>query len=97
MREYDFYVYIMSSYSKILYIGVNNDLNRRVWEHKHEINPHSFSAKYKTKKLVYYEHFNNINEAINREKQIKRWRREKKIWLIEQINPQWFDLSEEWI
>ena len=91
MKQHNYYVYIMSSFSKVLYIGVTNDLQRRVDEHKQGIFK-GFSKKYKTKKLVYYEHTNNIEGAIEREKQLKKWRREKKINLIEKINPKWDDL-----
>ncbi len=80
----------------VLYTGVCNDLMRRVWEHKHKVNPHSFTARYNVCKLVYYEWFNDINPAIVREKQIKGWLRVKKIALIESKNSEWRDLSEEW-
>ncbi len=81
----------MASLSRVLYIGVTNDLERRVAEHKLKIID-GFSKKYKTQKLVYYEHFYHIEQAIDREKQIKKWRRSKKISLIESCNPFWEDL-----
>ena len=87
-----YYVYIISSISKKIYIGVTNDLLRRISEHKEE-KIDGFTKKYKIKKLVYYEETNDIRCAIEREKQLKRWRREKKIKLIERCNSQWNDLS----
>jgi len=93
MFNNDFYVYIMASYKKTLYIGVTNDLLRRVNEHREKI-IEGFTKRYNCTNLVYYDHFSDINEAIEREKQLKKWRREKKIWLIESMNPNWVDLSE---
>ncbi len=84
----------MASVHFVLYIGVTNNLIRRVDEHKMEI-VDGFSKKYKTKKLVHYEHFGNINDAIKREKEMKAWRREKKIKLIEGSNPRWKDLYDD--
>jgi len=86
----------MSSNSGTLYIGVTNDLERRVSEHKLEIIP-GFTKKYGCKKLVYYENFSNINDAIAREKYLKGLKRIKKEDLIRSINPKWKDLSEEWV
>jgi putative endonuclease len=84
-----------NSYNSVLYIGVTNDLYRRVIEHKsHEIK--GFTQKYKCDKLVYFELFNNIEEAIAREKQLKNWKRDWKNKLIEKENPDWTDLSLEW-
>jgi len=83
----------MTNKSKTLYTGVSNDLTRRVHEHKHKL-IEEFTKKYNIDKLVYFELFNNVNDAIRREKQIKGWLRKKKITLIESINPQWKDLSE---
>lgn len=93
MNQY--YVYIMTNKSKTLYTGVTNNLNRRVYEHKNKLLP-GFTAKYNITKLVYYEIFNDINQAISREKQIKGWLRQKKIDLIESLNSEWNDLSEGW-
>lgn len=93
MRQY--YVYIMTNRSKTLYTGVTNDLLRRVYEHKNKM-VEGFTKKYNITKLVYYEDTNDVEEAIAREKQIKGWLRRKKIALIESINPEWKDLSEEW-
>lgn len=75
-----------------MYIGVTNDLERRVSEHKMGIYE-GFSKRYKCHSLVYYEHFTDIRDAIDREKQIKKWRRDKKEILIDSINPEWKDLS----
>lgn len=91
MKSY--YVYIMTNKSKTLYTGVTNNLERRVYEHKHKLIP-GFTSKYKIDKLVYFEETTDINSAIKREKQIKGWLRKKKIELIESINPEWNDLSE---
>jgi len=93
MKRY--YVYIMTNKSKTLYTGVTNNLERRVYEHKHKIIP-GFTSKYHITRLAYYEETDNINQAIAREKQIKGWLRLKKIALIESVNPEWKDLSEEW-
>jgi len=84
--------YIMASASGVLYIGVTNDLDRRVLEHKTGLLP-GFSSRYKTKKLVYFEFFSDVRAAIAREKELKGWLRKRKIALIESINPQWQDLS----
>ena len=89
-----YYVYIMASYLRTLYVGVTNHLERRVNEHKNKLHDDSFSARYNISRLVYVEETNNILEAIAREKQLKRWRREKKVFLVEQQNPAWHDLSE---
>ena len=87
-----YFVYIMSSRSRTLYTGVTNNLERRVNEHKHGRIP-GFTAKYRVTRLVYYEATPNVSAAIEREKQIKSWRREKKVALIETPNPGWDDLS----
>ena len=92
MRE--FYVYIMANRSKTLYVGMTNNLERRVAEHKTGLS--TFTAKYAIKKLVYYEATNHPEAAISREKEIKGWLRSKKITLIETGNPEWDDLSETW-
>lgn len=89
-----YYIYILTNYNnKVLYTGITNNLCRRTYEHKLEVND-SFSRKYKTHKLVYYEEYNHPQEAIAREKQIKGFLRVKKIALIEEMNPEWKDLSE---
>lgn len=93
-KEYHYYVYIMGSHSGTLYIGVTNDLVRRVQEHKEGLTK-GFTNKYKCNQLLYFEEGNDVNDAINREKQIKHWRREKKEALINTMNPQLQDLSKE--
>jgi putative endonuclease len=93
--ERAYYVYIMSNNAGITYVGVTNDLFRRVTEHKIGALP-GFTRKNKTHKLVYFEEFQYIEEAILREKQIKTWRKEKKRNLIKNMNPRWKDLSEDW-
>ena len=89
------YVYIAANRSRTLYIGVTNDLERRMFEHKCKAGS-EFAAKYNITRLVYYEAFGDIRDAIVREKQLKRWRREKKVRLIECENPNWEDLSADW-
>jgi putative endonuclease len=89
-------VYIMTNFSNtVLYTGVTNDLTRRVFEHKTGFDPKSFTFKYNLTKLVYYESFHSIEEAIAREKQIKGGSRSKKEKLINSINPIWKDLWDE--
>ena len=94
MNEKTYCVYILASISKRLYIGVTGDLYERIWQHK-EAFVNCFTKKYKINKLVYYETTTDIFPALEREKQIKKWRREKKIKLIESMNPEWKDLSDE--
>ena len=91
----EYYVYIMTNKSRTLYIGVTNNLRRRVYEHKNKLVA-GFTSKYNIQFLVYYEAGSDIHSAIAREKQIKGWLREKKIALIDSMNPAWKDLSEEW-
>jgi putative endonuclease len=93
MREY--YVYVMASRGRTLYIGVTNDLSRRVFEHKEGLTG-GFIAKYKITKLVYFENTNDVRAAIEREKQIKASRRSKKVALVESANSEWKDLSLRW-
>ena len=88
MRFHNYYVYILTNAGKnVLYTGMTNSLERRVYEHENRINP-GFTKKY-------YEHFTYVWDAINREKQIKRWRREKKLYLINAFNPEWRFLNDE--
>ena len=93
MKQY--YIYIMNNRSNTLYIGVTNNLQRRVYEHQHHLVA-GFTSKYHLTRLVYFEETSNVNAAIEREKQIKGWLRAKKVALIESVNPDWRDLSEEW-
>ena len=88
-----YYVYILTNkHNTVLYTGVTRDLVRRVYEHKHHLDKDSFTAKYKVDKLVYFEETSHINAAIEREKQIKSWSRDRKTDLIFQKNPHWVDL-----
>ena len=89
-----YYVYIITNTSKTLYIGMTNNLERRVFQHKNKLVP-GFTSKYNLNRLVYYEQTENVLSAIAREKQLKGWLRKKKIDLIEAQNPEWADLSDE--
>jgi putative endonuclease len=88
------HVYILASAGGVLYTGVTNHLERRVMEHRRKL-PRGFIAKYDVKRLVYFEAFGDIRSAISREKQIKGWRREKKMAIIRLVNPKFRDLSED--
>lgn len=91
-----YYIYLLASKKDgVLYIGVTNNLERRVLEHKNKINQ-GFTSKYHINKLVYFEVFDSIEEAILREKRLKKWKREWKINLIRDKNPDWIDLSRDW-
>ena len=88
-----YYVYILTNKNHtVLYTGVTRDLVRRVYEHKNHADPNSFTAKYKVHKLVYFEETSDVKAAIEREKQIKSWPRNRKIALIFENNSQWVDL-----
>jgi putative endonuclease len=88
-------VYIMTNHSGTLYIGVTNDLVRRVYEHKNKM-VKGFTTRYNITRLMHFESTEDVNSAIAREKQLKGWIRKKKIELIEASNPRWIDLSEGW-
>ena len=90
-----YYVYVMTNAVRTLYIGVTNDLERRAYEHKQKLLD-GFTKKYNITMLVYYEETGDASSAIAREKQLKGWRRSKKIALVESFNPRWKDLSAEW-
>ena len=91
-----YYVYLITNWNnKVLYIGVTNNLERRLYEHKNKLIK-GFTEKYNVNKLVYFEQTNDIESAITREKEIKKWRREKKNNLVESSNKQWEDLSKQW-
>ena len=92
---YEYYVYIMSNKTRMIYVGVTNDLERRVYEHKNKLVP-GFTSRYNLDKLVYFDSTNDITAAIEREKEIKGWVRRKKTALINSMNPEWKDLAEEW-
>ena len=88
-----YYVYILASATNVtLYVGVTNDLVRRVYEHRNHLEPGSFTSKYSVHKLVYFEETSDVKAALEREKQLKGWRRSKKNALVETVNPQWRDI-----
>jgi putative endonuclease len=95
MQARQYFVYILASQSRTLYVGMTNDLKRRLYEHKEGLVA-SFTRHYRVHALVYYEVTPDVRSAIAREKQIKHWRREKKVALIESRNPGWRDLAEGW-
>jgi putative endonuclease len=94
MKDPCYSVYIVASKSRAIYIGMTNNLERRVYEHKNDL-VDGFSKKYRCHRLVHCESFDAVLKAIDREKQLKRWNRTKKIWLIERKNPTWEDLASE--
>ena len=95
MRDHNYFVYIVTNKNKtVLYIGVTNDLQRRIYEHENGLLS-GFTKKYNCHFLVYYEHFQNIEDAISREKEIKKWRRDKKENMIIEFNPEWRFLNNE--
>ncbi|MER3375866.1 MAG: GIY-YIG nuclease family protein [Allomuricauda sp.] len=90
-------VYIMSNRPNgVLYVGVTDNLDERVKEHKLKLYPRSFTAKYNCDKLVYFEEFDDGQEAVKRERQMKKWKRVWKVKLIENFNPNWVDISLNW-
>ena len=91
-----YYVYLLTNWNnKVMYVGVTSNLERRVYEHKNKL-IEGFTQKYNVNKLVCFETTNDVLAAIEREKQIKKWRREKKNQLVIGMNPEWKDLSLEW-
>ena len=95
LLEKIYFVYLLASKSRRLYVGVTNNLERRLYEHKHKL-VDGFTKAYNIDRLVFFESTSDVRVAIEREKEIKKWRREKKIALIEAMNPIWNDLSEAW-
>lgn len=92
----NYYVYIITNYANtVLYVGITNDLERRMYEHKNKLIK-GFSSKYKLNRLVYFEEGSDVHAAIAREKQIKAGSRTKKIALIESVNSRWRNLSKDW-
>jgi putative endonuclease len=92
----NYYVYLLTNWNNsVIYIGVTNNLERRLYEHKNEL-VEGFTKKYHVHKLVYYEIVGDVNSAIMREKQLKGWKRTKKNELVERMNPDWHDLSDDW-
>ena len=92
-KNNQYFVYLLVNESKkVMYVGMTNDLERRIYEHKNKLCK-GFTAKYNIEKLVYFEETKDVLAAISREKEFKKWRREKKNALVEQTNPEWSDLS----
>lgn len=97
MKEHNYYIYVLTNWNnKVMYVGMTNNLERRIYEHKNKL-VEGFTRKYNVTRLVYFEHTSDVNSAIAREKQIKKWRRSKKDNLVVSVNPEWKDLSEEWV
>jgi putative endonuclease len=94
-KEHRYAVYIAANATRLLYVGMSSDLRNRMWKHKNKTFE-GFTANWNVCRLVYYEIYEDVRSAINREKQLKGWRRDKKIALIEKMNKNWQDLSEEW-
>jgi putative endonuclease len=94
-EERRYFVYIMANASKRIYTGMTNSIRRRVREHKLKLAP-GFAAQYNMTRLVYFESFEDVRNAIEREKQVKTWTRAKRLALVESTNPKWEDLSREW-
>ena len=96
MRNHDYWVYILTNRrSNTLYVGITNNIARRLWQHTYG-EMEGFAKRYHLNRLVWVEHFRNVNAAIACEKKLKGWRRARKIALIEKMNPRWLDLSDEW-
>ena len=95
MRTY--YVYVLASLSRVLYVGVTNDVRRRLWQHKSGIDSSSFTHRHHVTRLVHLEPFENPRDAITREKQLKGWPRERKVRLIERHDLGWLDVSRDWL
>ena len=94
-RDYDFWIYAVANRNhSVLYIGVTNSLSRRVWRHREGIGAR-FPTRYQCKKLIYYEHYRHIRDAIARESQLKKWSRAKKVAMINKMNPHWLDLGAD--
>jgi putative endonuclease len=91
-----YYVYLLTNWNnRVIYLGVTNNLERRLYEHKNKL-VKGFTEKYNVNKLVYFEETQDVTAAIAREKEIKKWRREKKNQLVNRMNPNWKDLSSGW-
>jgi putative endonuclease len=95
--ERNYYVYLLTNWNnKVMYVDVTNNLERRRYEHKHKL-VEGFTQKYNVDKLVYFEETRDVHAALEREKEIKKWRREKKNALVKRNNKEWKDLSEGWV
>jgi putative endonuclease len=90
------YTYSLSNDTHRLYVGATDNLPRRVFEHKNRFFPGAFTARYTYDRLVYFEVFDSVDEAFARERQIKGWKRIRKVALIQSVNPRWHDLSRSW-
>ncbi len=95
LTKRDYWVYILSNQSRMLYVGVTNDLERRLAEHRARLTS-GFAERYGLTRLVYFESTGDVQAAIAREKQLKSWVRRKKVALVHSVNPEWKDLSEDW-
>jgi putative endonuclease len=95
MKEHRYYVYMVTNATRLLYIGMCSRLEIRIWQHKNK-RFEGFTSNWKVCRLVYYERYQYVGKALAREKQLKGWRREKKIKLIQSLNPNWHDLSDGW-
>lgn len=96
-RNGQYFVYLLTNQNnKVMYVGVTSNLQRRIYEHKQK-QIKGFTQKYNVSRLVYFEETSDVTAAIEREKQIKKWRREKKNDLVNTINPEWKDLSDGWV
>jgi putative endonuclease len=95
MRRRTYYVYILASRTRVFYVGVTSALVRRMYQHRHKLIA-GFTRKYNVDRLVYFEETNDVRVALEREKEVKRWRRPRKIHAIESMNPEWKDLSAGW-
>ena len=94
--SHPYFVYLMTTRNnRVMYVGVTNNLERRVWEHQNGV-IEGFTKKYNVKKLVYFEETTDVHAALAREKEIKKWRRSKKNFLVITLNPKWNDLSQNW-
>ena len=94
-NDKNYYIYLLTNlHNKVMYVGITSDLIRRIHEHKTG-SVEGFTSKYNLAKLVYFEQTTDVTSAITREKQIKKWRREKKNRLVEELNPEWRDLSDD--
>ena len=94
-KEHRYFVYLLTNWNdKVMYVGMTNNLPRRLYEHQNKL-VRGFTEKYNVHKLVYFEETGDVNAAIAREKEIKKWRREKKNALVHTANPSWRDLSED--
>ncbi len=94
-KQHQYFIYLLvNANNKVIYVGMTNNLERRIFEHKNSL-IEGFTAKYNINKLVYFEETKDVTTAISREKEIKKWRREKKNALVEQTNPAWSDLSPD--